>query len=148
MFWKHAQVDEYELSRESSNDSHEPLTNGNGEEVESQTVAPAAAYDVRTLSWLSFTRRFERLYSPIHFLLNPMVGLPWDNPRRTEHPLEQVQESVWIPDASLTEGGSFEMVTRIATNSGFCARRGLSVMKEDNDSKGFGWEHTPIPPSS
>ena len=106
------------------------------------------AYDVRTLSWLWFTRRFERLYSPIHFLLSHMTGMPWHNPRRTEHPLEQVQESVWIPNANLTGGGSFEMITRIATNSGFCGKRALSVMKEDKYSKGFGWELMPTPPSS
>ena len=33
-------------------------------------------YDVRTLGWLPYTRRVERLYSPIHTILNHLVGMP------------------------------------------------------------------------
>lgn len=104
------------------------------------------AYGTKTLWWLGFTRRFERLYSPIHFLLDSMVGMPLYNPRRAEHAGDEVEETVWVPDQSLALGGSFEAVPRIATNSGFCGRRGLQIMKLDRDSKGG--NYVPIPPPS
>jgi Cryptococcal mannosyltransferase 1 len=105
------------------------------------------AYGTRTLSWLGFTRRFERLYSPIHFLLTSMTGMPWYNPRRAEHVGEVVEESVWVPDQSLVAGGSFQFVSRIATNSGFCGRRGLQVMRMDGNSAGSNYKGIPPPPS-
>jgi Cryptococcal mannosyltransferase 1 len=103
------------------------------------------AYETRTLSWLGFTRRFERLYSPIHFLLSSMTGMPWYNPRRAEHAGEEVEETVWVPDQSLAAGGSFQALPRIATNSGFCGRRGLQIMKMDTGSAGHNWEGIPPP---
>jgi hypothetical protein len=103
------------------------------------------AYGTRTLSWLGFTRRFERLYSPIHFLLTSMTGMPWHNPRRAEHVGEEVEESVWVPDQSLAAGGSFQFVSRIATNGGFCGRRGLQVMRMDRDSAGSNYKGIPPP---
>lgn len=104
------------------------------------------AYEPQTLSWLGFTRRFERLYSPIHFLLTSLTRMPWYNPRRAEHAGEEVEETVWVSDQTLPAGGSFKPVLRIATNSGFCGRRGLQLMKVDIDSTGRNWE--PIPPPS
>jgi Cryptococcal mannosyltransferase 1 len=103
------------------------------------------AYGTETLWWLGFTRRFERLYSPIHFLLNSMVGMPLYNPRRAEHAGEEVEETVWVPDQSLAAGGSFKAMPRIATNSGFCGRRGLQIMKMDKDSAGRSYELIPPP---
>ena len=102
------------------------------------------AYGTNTLAWLGFTRRFERLYSPIHFLLTSMVGMPLYNPRRAEHAREVVEETIWVPDQNMAAGGSFLPVTRIATNSGFCGRRGLQIMKINQDSPGNGWD--PVPP--
>ena len=105
------------------------------------------AYDSRTLSWLAFTRRFERLYSPIHFLVDALVGLPWFNPRRGEQPLEQVEESVWVTDTASPGGGAFQTVSRLANHAGFCGRRGLPVMKERQEHGGRSWEFIPLPPS-
>lgn len=103
------------------------------------------AYSTRTLAWLGFTRRFERLYSPIHFLLNSMVGMPWYNPRRAEQRMETVEETVWVPDLTSVQGGAFQAVPRIASNSGFCGRRALAVIKEDKDALGKNWEVLPLP---
>ena len=103
------------------------------------------AYGTKTLSWLSFTRRFERLYSPIHFLLTSAVGLPWYNPRRAEHAREAVEETSWVPDQDIAAGGSFKALPRIATNGGFCGGRGLQVMKMDRDSAERNWESIPPP---
>lgn len=105
------------------------------------------AYDRRTLSWLGITRRFEKLYSFIHNIGNHLVGLPWYNPRRIESPGQNVQENVWVPDASMDGGGSFQMVNRIAGNDGFCGRRGLQVIVEERKPGQKGWENIPVPSS-
>lgn len=87
------------------------------------------AYDARTLSWLWFTRRFERLYLPIHFMIDVLASLPRHNQRRAEEPWQQVQEEVWVPDESSLTGGTFKTSSRIANHAGFCGRRKLAVMK-------------------
>ena len=105
------------------------------------------AYDSRTLSWLGTTRRFEKLYSFIHNLGNKIVGLPWFNPRRTEVAGQSVQEKVWIPDPNENEGGSFQIIDRIAGNDGYCGRRGLQVIVEHREEGQKGWENIPVPSS-
>ena len=102
------------------------------------------AYDVTTFSWLSFTRRFERLYTPIHWLINHLVGLPWKNPRRAEIPGAQVEEKVWIPDSN---GGSFQSVTRNASHAGFCGVRSLQVLLDHPIPGHKPYESLPIPSS-
>lgn len=104
------------------------------------------AYDTRTLSWLGFTRRFERLYTPVHFLLDIFVSAPRYNPRRDEEPWQHVEETVWVRDDSLELGGSFQRVTRIASHSGFCGMRKLSVIKENITEGERNWETLPVPP--
>ncbi|KAJ5297760.1 hypothetical protein N7508_008009 [Penicillium antarcticum] len=103
------------------------------------------AYDHRTLSWLGITRRWERLYSFLHNLINHIVGLPWHNPRRAEVPGQSVQETVWIPDAAQDGGGAFQTVDRIAGNDGYCGRRGLQVIVEDRKPGQKGFENIPVP---
>ncbi|KAK7897651.1 hypothetical protein LTR67_004281 [Exophiala xenobiotica] len=105
------------------------------------------AYDTKTLSWLGFTRRFERLYTPVHWLLDFVTNTPRYNPRRHERAWQRVSETVWIPDETLDERGSFQEVTRIATHAGYCGRRGLAVMKEDGDivEGEHPWESVPVP---
>jgi hypothetical protein len=103
------------------------------------------AYDRRTLSWLGVTRRFEKLYSFLHNLGNHLVGLPWYNPRRTEGPGQNVQETVWVPDSNQDGGGSFQTVDRVAGNDGYCGRRGLQVIVEDRQPGQKGWEDIPVP---
>ncbi|KMU85333.1 hypothetical protein CIHG_03117 [Coccidioides immitis H538.4] len=99
------------------------------------------AYDTSTLSWLGLTRRFERLYSLPHNILNHLVGMPWYNPRREERAGQRVEQTVWSP-----EKGSYETVTRVAGTGGFCGRRALQVMIP-NPKKGHkNWEMLPVPP--
>lgn len=88
------------------------------------------AYDPRTLSWLWFTRRFETLYTPVHFLLDFMMGFPRYNERLSEKPWQEVQDIVWVANSSMAEGGSFQSTSRLASHSAYCGRRTLSVMKE------------------
>lgn len=103
------------------------------------------AYDDTTLSWLRFTRRFERLYSLIHNIVNHVAGLPKFNPRRTEVAGQLVNETVWVADETQEGGGSFQSVLRTAANDGFCGRRSLSVIVEDRKEGQEGWERIPIP---
>lgn len=102
------------------------------------------AYDAKTLSWLHFTRRFERLYSPVHNILNHYVGLPWYNPRRAEAPGSLVTEKVWVANESGV-GGSFQMVERLANHAEFCGTRQLQVLKENTAPGEKPWEILPAP---
>lgn len=103
------------------------------------------AYDTRTLSWLGTTRRFEKLYSWIHDILNHFVGMPWFNPRRTEVPGQISQEKVWIPDEHEEGNGSFQLVDRVAGKDGFCGRPGLQVIIEHRKEGQKGYEEIEVP---
>ena len=103
------------------------------------------AYDARSLWWLKYARRFERLYTIPHYLVNKLIGLPWYNPRRTELEGELVKERVWVHDASLEAGGSFQEVTRTAVDGGYCGMRTLQVIKETPRDGEKNWESIPVP---
>lgn len=102
------------------------------------------AYDSTTLSWLAFTRRFERLYRPIHRLADFIARLPHHNTRRAESAWQEVREAVWVVDESLPGNGTFRELTRTAQHAGFCGRRALQVMKEEKGT-GKNWEFVPVP---
>ncbi|KKY23459.1 hypothetical protein UCRPC4_g02907 [Phaeomoniella chlamydospora] len=103
------------------------------------------AYDERTLSWLGFTRRFERLYTGMHSLLNHIVGLPWYNPRRAATAGSEVEERVWVYDDTLPTGGSFTKMKRKASHAGYCGRQALQVMLEQPVPGQRPYEIIPIP---
>jgi len=88
------------------------------------------AYDSRTLSWLWLSKRFERLYTPIHLIADILVSLPSLNPRRGEVPWHTVEEDVWKVDSTQPENGTWHKAIRIAKHDGFCGRRKLPVVKE------------------
>lgn len=104
------------------------------------------AYGSRTLSWLGFTRRFERLYSIPHTLINHLVGLPWFNPRRTEMEEGFHKNKVWVANDLDVGGGSFQEVERHVGNGGFCGTRKLQVIKENPREGEKNWEFVPVPP--
>jgi Cryptococcal mannosyltransferase 1 len=103
------------------------------------------AYDATTLSWLGLSRRVERIFTPFQYVINTIVGLPWYNPRRAEQPWQEVQERVWVPNASLPSGGSFEMEDRIADHAGFCGTRALQLLKVNPRPGEKYWEFFPVP---
>ncbi|GKZ35704.1 hypothetical protein AbraIFM66950_006455 [Aspergillus brasiliensis] len=103
------------------------------------------AYDTGTLSWLGTTRRFEKLYSWVHDILNRLVGMPWFNPRRTEIPGQIVQQKVWVPDGEGEGEGSFQLVDRVAGKDGFCGRPGLQVIIEHRKEGQKGYEEIEVP---
>lgn len=104
------------------------------------------AYSEKTLKWLHTTRRFERLYTIPHMVLNRLVGLPWHNPRRDVEVGTLVEEKVWVPNSNLDTGGSFQMMERRASGDGFCGRRGLQLLKKTSTKGEKNWEMIPVPP--
>ncbi|OJD36067.1 glycosyltransferase family 69 protein [Diplodia corticola] len=105
------------------------------------------AYDERTLSWLWLTRRPERLYSPIHNILNWFVGFPGFNPRRLLEPGQEITEKVWEYNSPYEEGkdmtGQWKEVQTIAPPGFFCGSRKLLVLGEKEDEPK--WMNLPAP---
>ncbi|MCJ1370880.1 hypothetical protein MMC20_002094 [Loxospora ochrophaea] len=104
------------------------------------------AYDSRTLWWLRLTRRFERVYSAPHSLLNRLIGLPWFNPRREEKIGEESIERIWVPDAEVKNGGTYQLRKNVASGGGFCGIKTLQVIKEEFQEGEKNWETLPLPP--
>lgn len=117
------------------------------------------AYDESTLSWLSLTRRPERLYAPIHDILNKMVGFPEETNRANEEPGSKQVDTEWIYDdwaAGLAPNatnenfkGHWEQVDRIAEPGGWCGGDNLLVINEKPEHGDGKWSKIfpPHPPS-
>ncbi|KAF2481260.1 cryptococcal mannosyltransferase 1-domain-containing protein [Neohortaea acidophila] len=110
------------------------------------------AYSPRVLSWLGFTRRFERLLSPLQSLVNSLWHLPKHNVRRLQQPGEEVVDTVWRWEPSSHAGeadggsqGSYHQIRRMAQPGQFCGRPGLSVIR-DGVQGGRHWAGAPVPP--
>jgi hypothetical protein len=98
------------------------------------------AYDERTLSWLSLTRRPERLYSLIHDILNKCMGMPDRTNRMNEEPGTVVTDTWWVYDdpvkglaANATNEdfqGHWTQVDRVAEPGGWCGGSNLLVINE------------------
>jgi ZIP family zinc transporter len=116
------------------------------------------AYDEKTLSWLSFIRRPERLYAPIHDILNYFVGFPETQARFSEEPGETVTDHIWVFDnpaaafaSNATEAdlaGHYVEKIRKAAPGGYCASPNLLVINEKPEHGPGSWSkiHVPRPP--
>lgn len=117
------------------------------------------AYSKAVMSWLPFTKRFERLYTPVHSLVNWIGRRPAYNARRLEQPGDEVTDRVWQWDdkslaimrngtvADLKDGlhGSFREVKRKAQPGQFCGSRKLLYIKQhDQDGDGL-WGSAKVP---
>ena len=102
-------------------------------------------YTAGTFKWLGFTRRWERVYTPIQYMVDIIAAMPKYNPRRAEQPWDSVDEEVWIANSSKPLGGSFESIPRLATHSGYCGRRRLPVIKKNFREGSRNWEFLKIP---
>jgi hypothetical protein len=103
------------------------------------------AYDPTTLSWLGFTRRFERLYSLPHWLVTVLARLPTYNPHRAVEQGEKFQEEVWRSDSAQPGGGSWQIEDRTARNGLYCGVREMQVLLEKQRTDDKNWANTPIP---
>lgn len=93
------------------------------------------AYDPVTLSWLGVTRRFERLYSLIHDILNRLVHQPHFNSRRKEI-IAHVEKNSWVID----DNGVKSLKTdHIVHAGGFCSIEDLQVLIT-KDFRKYDWE--------
>lgn len=107
------------------------------------------AYSQRSWSTIDFFRRFERGFSNVQYFVSKL-NYPEPNPRRLHEPGQMVTEEVWVPDSTLEDGGSFQMVDREAVGGGFCGQRRMFVMKDDveaanADGGGKNWLKVQIP---
>lgn len=117
------------------------------------------AYDERTLSWLSLTRRPERLYSLVHDILNKMVSMPSVTNRVGEEPGDIVTERQWEYDnparglaANATNEdlkGHWVEEKRDAEPGGWCGGPQLLVINEKPEHGEGRWSKIfePHPPS-
>ncbi|MCJ1399103.1 hypothetical protein MMC11_002305 [Xylographa trunciseda] len=93
------------------------------------------AYDPRTLSWLTFMRRFERLYSIPHWIVNSLASMPTYNPYRSVEQGQEFEEEIWFGDLESFHGGSWQIETNVARNGLYCGIRGMQFLVE-SDRKG------------
>ncbi|KAL5119339.1 hypothetical protein ACEQ8H_002826 [Pleosporales sp. CAS-2024a] len=117
------------------------------------------AYDERTLSWLSITRRPERLYSWVHDILNQIVGMPSAAARNHEEVGDVVTDKWWQYDdpvrgfaSNATNedySGYWKEVTRIAEPGGWCGGNNLLVINEKPEHGEGKWSKIwpPHPPA-
>jgi hypothetical protein len=114
------------------------------------------AYSARSQAWLSFTRRFERLYTVPHWVVNKLAGLPRLQPRRMEEPGDKVRHLEWKYDGpelpiavnqtvKVDEVGHWEEVRRVARPGGFCGYRFMLTLKESWKQGEKMWEKTLAP---
>jgi hypothetical protein len=117
------------------------------------------AYDERTLSWLSLTRRPERLYSIVHDILNNVVGMPYAANRGHEEVGDIYTDKWWEYDdpvrglaANATNedfNGHWAEAKRIAEPGGWCGGNNLLVINEKPEHGEGKWSKLwpPHPPA-
>ncbi|KAL8830550.1 MAG: hypothetical protein Q9191_001373 [Dirinaria sp. TL-2023a] len=94
------------------------------------------AYDSWTLWWIPITRRWERLYSIPHNLVNHLVGLPWYNERR-EQAFTEGEASKVLDDSNA------EHIEH--TGDGYCGIKTLQLLLESPRRGEKNWETVSIP---
>ncbi|KAM3416682.1 hypothetical protein BST61_g8273 [Cercospora zeina] len=116
------------------------------------------AYSSSVLPWLSFVKRFERLYTPVHTIVDWIARRPSFNPRQFQEPGDEVIDRVWTWDAeslaAIRNGtdkshsslkGTYQEVRRTALPGGFCGARKMLYINED-PSNGLGkWASEKLP---
>jgi hypothetical protein len=117
------------------------------------------AYSKRVLNWLSVTRRFERLYTPIHTIANWIAARPSFNPRREQQAGAEVVDHVWVWDQESQEAlenhsvgdlsevlhGSYHETKRKAMPGSFCGHRKLSFINKHPAEGEKNWESVDAP---
>jgi len=97
------------------------------------------AYGPWTLWWLPITRRFERLYTIPHTIIDQLVGLPWYNPRRLDVEGSDTEDSV----------GRFRGKPKSEfvgdSGDGYCGIRTLQLLRETSREGEKNWETVPVP---
>ena len=107
------------------------------------------AYDEHTLAWLPFTRRFERLYSIVHYLLNVIIDLPRQKERRDGEVYAVTKEPMKSSEGSITVNGRqrYHYVQHVGKEDSFCSSRKLLVLEGFPPTDGSHWYKIPAPSS-
>ncbi|KAI5865998.1 glycosyltransferase family 69 protein [Durotheca rogersii] len=100
------------------------------------------AYTERTLAWLPWVRRWERLFSIPHTISSYFWSMPSPNPHRTVQEGETFNEEVWVGEGNV---GYWQLVQRTARNGLFCGARELQVLKLGERDGDINWENIKIP---
>lgn len=106
------------------------------------------AYSPTHLWWLQFTRRFERLYSIPHWIVNKLARMPTFNPHRTVEEGDEFSEEIWVPDSQKQKNGSWQIATRSARNGLYCGVRETQVILQTARKGDKNWENVPVPRGS
>ena len=99
------------------------------------------AYDEQTLTWLPFTRRFEKLYSFAHHYLNMIIGLPRQQVQHTEEMYATTRKSIRMLNQSIIDIGRehYHPVTYAEKEDRFCSSQMLLVLKGFPPVDGSRW---------
>lgn len=105
------------------------------------------AYDEQTLAWLPFTRRFEKLYSFVHHLLNVIIGLPRQQEQDKEEMYSTTRESARTLNQLTIDTGRerYRHVSHIGREDSFCSSQMLLVLKDFPPVDGSHWYKIPAP---
>lgn len=124
---------------------HADIINSNSEKISAGAVGiyqnpyVRVAYGPWTLWWLPITRRFERLHTIPHTVIDRLVGLPWYNPRRVDVKRDESKES------SERSGGNLTPEIVSSSSDGYCGIRTLQLMRETVREGEKNWETVPVP---
>jgi hypothetical protein len=102
------------------------------------------AYTERTLSWIPWAQRWERLLTIPQLLISKLVGLPTHNPHRTVEEGEMFTEEVYNVGAG-SGLGQWSLVERPARNGMFCGVREMQIIRQAKRTKDTNWENTKMP---
>ncbi|KAI0899094.1 glycosyltransferase family 69 protein [Annulohypoxylon nitens] len=100
------------------------------------------AYTEKTLSWLPWVKRWERLFSIPHAIISWFMSLPTYNPHRTVQEGEIFTEEIWVGEGNT---GHWQLVQRQGRNGMFCGVREMQVIKLDERDEDKNWENIKIP---
>lgn len=98
------------------------------------------------LSWILFSKRWERIWVPLQTFFTWATSSPAFNPHRTVKEGEPFTEEVWVGNSSLSAGGSWEMKERVGRNGLMCWGRMMHIMKRKGErGNDRNWEKPKIP---
>ena len=105
-------------------------------------------YSPSTLSWLAFSRRFERLFVFPHWLANTFARMPAYNPHRLVREGDEYEGERWVQDFNLPGNGSWQVEKMVARNGLFCGIRKMEVLVDQPRTGDKNWEKISVPPGS
>ncbi|KAI1501378.1 cryptococcal mannosyltransferase 1-domain-containing protein [Biscogniauxia marginata] len=100
------------------------------------------AYTDRVLAWLSWVKKWERLFIIPHAIGTPLISLPTHNPYRAVQEGDGFLEEIWI---GKRRAGRWVLVPRVARNGLFCGVREFQTIRLDEHKNDINWENIKIP---